>query len=94
MNYSDACNCEASTAKAGAVTGEELPIMVLVDPVVQIGRVNALSQFSIRTCQGRAVAEALDRGRIAEHGKPGSITVDHGTAFTSRVFNEWRTSRV
>jgi hypothetical protein len=42
---------------------------------------------------GRAVAEALDRA-IAEHSKPGSITVDHGTAFTSRVFDEWRTSRV
>ena len=42
---------------------------------------------------GRAVAEALDRA-IAEHGKPGSITVNHGTAFTSRVFDEWRSSRV
>src|SRR4029077_19964229 len=27
-------------------------------------------------------------------GKPGSITVDHGTAFTSQVFDDWRTSRV
>ncbi len=29
---------------------------------------------------GRAVTEALDRA-IAEQGKPGSITLDQGTAF-------------
>lgn len=37
---------------------------------------------------GRAVAEALDRA-IAAHGKPRSITVDHGTEFTSRVLDDW-----
>jgi len=33
---------------------------------------------------GRAVAEALDRA-IAKHGKPQTITVDHGTEFTGRA---------
>jgi putative transposase len=37
---------------------------------------------------GRSVAEALDRA-IAEHGKPRTITVDHGTEFTSRALDEW-----
>jgi len=37
---------------------------------------------------GRAVAKALDRA-IAKHGKPQTITVDHGTEFTSRVLDEW-----
>jgi len=33
---------------------------------------------------GRAVAEALDRA-IAKHGKPQTITGDHGTEFTGRA---------
>ena len=33
---------------------------------------------------GKAVAEALDRAVIL-HGKPRSITVDHGTEFTGRA---------
>jgi putative transposase len=37
---------------------------------------------------GKAVAEALDRA-IARHGKPRSITVDHGTEFTSRALDDW-----
>jgi putative transposase len=37
---------------------------------------------------GKAVAEALDRA-IAVHGKPRSITVDHGTEFTSRALDDW-----
>ena len=37
---------------------------------------------------GRSVAETLDRA-IAEHGRPRTITVDHGTEFTSRVLDEW-----
>jgi putative transposase len=41
---------------------------------------------------GRAVAEALDRA-IAKHGKPQTITVDHGTEFTSRVLDEWAYQR-
>lgn len=46
-----------------------------------------------QSMSGRAVAEALDRA-IAEHGKPRSITVDHGTEFTSRVLDEWAYQRV
>ena len=37
---------------------------------------------------GRSVAAALDRA-IARHGKPRTITVDHGTEFTSRALDEW-----
>jgi putative transposase len=37
---------------------------------------------------GAAVAEALDRA-IAMHGKPRTITVDHGTEFTSHALDEW-----
>ena len=37
---------------------------------------------------GSAVAAALDRA-IARHGKPRTITVDHGTEFTSRALDEW-----
>ncbi len=37
---------------------------------------------------GKAVAEALDRA-IAKHRKPRSITVDHGTEFTSRALDDW-----
>ena len=37
---------------------------------------------------GRTVGEALDRA-IAQYGKPHSITVDHGTEFTSRALDEW-----
>jgi putative transposase len=32
---------------------------------------------------GGAAADALDRA-ISKHGKPNTITVDHGTEFTSR----------
>ena len=31
---------------------------------------------------------ALDRA-ISKHGKPKTITVDHGTEFTSRALDEW-----
>ena len=41
---------------------------------------------------GRTVAEALDRA-IAKHGEPQTITVDHGTEFTSRVLDEWAYQR-
>lgn len=41
-----------------------------------------------QSMSGRQVAEALDRA-IALHGKPRSITVDHGTEFTSRALDEW-----
>ena len=37
---------------------------------------------------GSSVAEALEKA-IARHGKPRTITVDHGTEFTSRALDEW-----
>src|SRR5262249_54368516 len=37
---------------------------------------------------GEAVAAALDKA-VATHGKPKTITVDHGTEFTSRSLDEW-----
>jgi len=41
---------------------------------------------------GQAVADALDLA-IADHGKPRSITVHHGTEFTSRVLDDWACRR-
>lgn len=37
---------------------------------------------------GGAVADALERA-VSKHGKPKTITVDHGTEFTSRALDEW-----
>jgi putative transposase len=37
---------------------------------------------------GGSVAAALDKA-IARHGRPRTITVDHGTEFTSRALDEW-----
>lgn len=37
---------------------------------------------------GRFVAETLER-IVARHGAPLSITVDHGTEFTSRALEDW-----
>ena len=45
-----------------------------------------------KSMSGAMVAEALDRA-IAEHGKPRTITVDHGTEFTSRALDEWAYQR-
>lgn len=41
-----------------------------------------------QSMSGAAVAEALEQA-IARHGRPQSITVDHGTEFTSRALDEW-----
>jgi putative transposase len=41
-----------------------------------------------KSMSGSAVAAALDRA-IARHGKPKTITVDHGTGFTSRALDDW-----
>jgi len=41
---------------------------------------------------GQAVAVALDRA-ITRHGQPATITVDHGTEFTSRAMDEWAYQR-
>ena len=41
---------------------------------------------------GRSVAEALERA-IVKLGVPTSITVDHGTEFTSKALEEWAWAR-
>ena len=41
-----------------------------------------------QSMSGAAVAAALERA-IGRHGRPKSITVDHGTEFTSRALDEW-----
>ncbi len=41
---------------------------------------------------GRAVAEVLEAWAV-EHGVPASITVDHGTEFTSKALEAWAWSR-
>jgi putative transposase len=41
---------------------------------------------------GQAVAEALD-GRLGEQQTPASITVDHGTEFTSKALEAWAWQR-
>ena len=51
-------------------------------PIVEPG-------FSLR---GSDVAAALDAS-IAVHGKPVSVTVDHGTEFTSRALEDWAYAR-
>jgi len=54
--------------------GRAFRVLTVVDqwsrwsPILEVGQ----------SISGRAVAEALDRA-IAEHGKPRTITVDHGT---------------
>jgi putative transposase len=45
-----------------------------------------------QSISGAMVAEALDRA-ISRHGKPRTITVDHGTEFTSRALDEWAYQR-
>ena len=45
-----------------------------------------------QSMSGSAAADALDRA-IRRHGKPRTITVDHGTEFTSRALDEWAYQR-
>ncbi len=42
---------------------------------------------------GRTVAEALDRVVLGAGTRPRSITVDHGTEFTSRALEDWAYQR-
>lgn len=41
-----------------------------------------------RSLPAQAVTEALDRA-IRKYGKPETITIDHGTEFTSNHFDQW-----
>lgn len=64
--------------------GRAFRVLTVVDqwsrwsPILEVGS----------SLTGSLVAEALDRA-IAEHGMPATITVDHGTEFTSRALDEW-----
>lgn len=66
------------------INGRPFRIPTVVDqwsrfsPILEVG-------FSM---SGQSVAEALDR-YVSVHGAPISITVDHGTEFTSKALEEW-----
>ena len=66
------------------INGRPFRMLTVVDqwsrqsPLVEVG-------FAM---SGQVVAEALER-HVAEHGVPVSITVDHGTEFTSKALEEW-----
>ena len=64
--------------------GRSIRVLMVVD---QWSRESSLlkPRFSF---SGQAVAEVLER-RVAVHGVPRSITVDHGTEFTSKALKEW-----
>ena len=55
--------------------------------VDQWGRQSPLVDVDV-SMSGELVADALDR-YVVEHGVPVSITVDHGTEFTSKALEEW-----
>jgi putative transposase len=64
--------------------GRTFRVLTVVDqwsrwsPLLEVGQ----------SLSGRSVVEALNRV-LAAHGTPASITVDHGTEFTSRAVDEW-----
>jgi putative transposase len=64
--------------------GRQFRVLTVVD---QWSRLSPILEVA-SSLSGRAVAEALDRA-IARHGQPATITVDHGTEFTSRAMDEW-----
>lgn len=64
--------------------GRAFRVLTVVD---QWSRWSPILEVAYSLSGGRVV-EALDRV-IVEHGAPVSITVDHGTEFTSRVMDEW-----
>ena len=68
--------------------GRRIRILTVVD---QWSRESPLLEprFSF---SGQAVADVLERW-VAEHGTPVSITVDHGTEFTSKALEAWAWER-
>ena len=66
------------------IDGRAFRVLTVIDqwsrwsPILEVGS----------SMSGQRVAEALDRVIVA-HGTPVSITVDHGTEFTSRALDEW-----
>jgi putative transposase len=68
--------------------GRSFHVLTLVD---QFSRPSPLLEPNSSFC-GRDVVAALD-GAIARTGTPTSITVDHGTEFTSKALEEWAHQR-
>jgi putative transposase len=68
----------------GMIDGRSFRVLTVVD---QWSRESPLLEARFGF-SGQAVAEALDR-RVAVYGAPRSITVDHGTEFTSKALEEW-----
>lgn len=66
------------------VDGRAFRVLTVVD---QWSRWSPILEVA-QSMSGQAVADALDRA-IGKHGKPRSITVDHGTEFTSRALDDW-----
>lgn len=64
--------------------GRPSRVLTVVD---QWSRQSPLLEPAFST-SGQAVAEALDRW-VKQHGAPVSITVDHGTEFTSKALEAW-----
>jgi putative transposase len=68
--------------------GRPFRILTVVD---QWSRHSPLLEASF-SMSGQMVAEVLER-YVASHGVPVSITVDHGTEFTSKALEEWAYQR-
>ena len=66
------------------LTGRAFRVLTVID---QWSRWSPILEVA-PSMSGRTVGEALDRA-IAQYGKPHSITVDHGTEFTSRALDDW-----
>jgi len=66
------------------VDGRPFRVLTVVD---QWSRLSPILELA-SSMSGHSVAEALDRA-IDRHGQPMTITVDHGTEFTSRAMDEW-----
>jgi putative transposase len=64
--------------------GRSFRVLTVVD---QFSRQTPLLEVGYSFC-GRDVVAALDRA-IERAGTPTSITVDHGTEFTSKALEEW-----
>jgi putative transposase len=66
------------------VDGPPFRVLTVVD---QWSRLSPILEVA-SSMSGCGVAAALDRA-IERHGQPKTITVDHGTEFTSRAMDEW-----
>lgn len=69
------------------VTGQTFRVLTVID---QWSRESVLMEANV-ALTGRSVVEALE-GLSAHRPLPKTITVDHGTEFTSNALDEWATS--